>query len=112
MKAVTLGAVALAFAGFAVAAYEYIAVQDLRAQLQQTHAQRETLRAQVEEQIAANTALQNTFEGQIASLQDNLQSGSRQLALLSASLQEAREMLNPGTAIPAPSDAVTPPASP
>ncbi|MDO8273890.1 MAG: hypothetical protein Q7U82_18505 [Gammaproteobacteria bacterium] len=94
MRATTFGALALAVAGLAFAAYEYNAVRDLRVQLQHSDVQLGALRAQLQEQSAANAQLQSTFEGQIASLQQNLQSSSQQLTTLSESLKEAREMLS------------------
>lgn len=94
MRATIFGALALAIAGLATAALEYNAVLDLREQLRHSDVQLTALQSQLQEQTAANAQLQETFEGQIATLQLNLQSSSQQLATLSESLKEAREMLN------------------
>ncbi len=94
MRATIFGALALAIAGLASAAFEYNAVRDLREQLRQSDLQRGVLQSQLQEQTAANALLQETFEGQIAALQLSLQKSSQQLTTLSDSLKEARETLN------------------
>lgn len=94
MRVTIFGALALAIAGLATAAYEYNAVRDLRELLRHSDVQRAALQSQLQEQTTANAQLQETFEGQIATLQLNLQTSSQQLATLSESLKEAREMLS------------------
>lgn len=107
MKAtLAAGAVAVAAAGLAI--QQYTTAQELRQQLQESENRGATLALQVQAQNDANAQMQSNFEQQISRLQENLQSSSRQLVILSESLQETREMLDPD-ALAAP---LTPASSP
>lgn len=93
MKA-TLAASVFAVIATALALVQYNTTQELQRQLLESENRGATLKQQLQAQTEANARLQDTFEQQINTLQENLQSSSRQLVILSESLQETREMLN------------------
>ncbi|MDP1932191.1 MAG: hypothetical protein Q8L60_12115 [Gammaproteobacteria bacterium] len=93
MKA-TLTVSLLAIAALGLALVQYNTVQELQRQLSESENHSVYLQQQIQEQTETNTRLQSTFEEQINQLQQNLQSSSRQLVILSESLQETRELLN------------------
>src|SRR5690554_4663759 len=84
-----------------LAALQFSETRQLRAALVSS----EAARAALEAKVAENAAQQASMQQQVATLQKNLQSSSRQLLLLSNSLQEAREMIQEhGTQTPWPLD--------
>ena len=93
MKA-TLAASLLVVISLSVALVQYNTVQQLQQQLLDSESRSAALELQLQAQTDTNARLQNTFEQQINSLQENLQSSSRQLVILSDALQETREILN------------------
>ncbi len=107
MKA-TITACALAITAVGLALVQYNSAQELRRQLIESESHGAILQQQIQEQSEANSRLQSTFEEQINRLQENLQSSSRQLVLLSESLQETREMLNENSPLSAPAPATAP----
>ncbi len=85
----TIIAAILVLAATAAAFLQFSAAMQLRAEL----AQSEAARAALEAQLAESLVQTSQFQEQINTLQSNLQSSSAQLALLSESLQEARQLI-------------------
>ncbi len=92
----TIIATIFVLAALAAAFLQFSAALQLKTELVQSEAERATLAEQLtqtEAQLAQNEAHTAQIQEQVASLQANLQNSSRQLLLLSESLQEAREMI-------------------